>query len=85
MYLAAVMEYLTCELLELASKVAVQQKKRRITPRAITLAVRHDEELSNLLKDVTFTMGGVVPNVHDVLKKKKAGKSKKHSSTSQQV
>ncbi len=73
-YLAAVLEYLTAELLELAGKVASQHKKKRITPRAVTLAVRHDEELSQLLQNVTFTQGGVPVNVHDVLKKKKASR-----------
>ena len=71
-YLAAVLEYLTAEILELSGKVAAQHKKKRITPRAVTLAVRHDEELSQLLGNVTFTQGGVLPNIHDVLKKKKA-------------
>lgn len=82
-YLTAVMEYLTAELLELAGKVAAQHKKKRITPRSITLAVRHDEELSKLLRDVTITQGGVLPNLHEVLKKK--SKSSKKKSASQKV
>jgi histone H2A len=73
-YLAAVLEYLTAEILELAGKVAISQKKKRITPRALTLAVRHDEELSQLLGNVTFTQGGVLPNLHDALKKKKVSR-----------
>lgn len=88
MYLAAVMEYLTAELLELAGKSAQQAKKRRITPRTITLAVRHDEELSTLLKNVTFSAGGVPPNVHKTLltkkDKRKRRKSKK-AKASQEV
>jgi len=70
-YLTAVLEYLTAELLELSGKVAAQQKKKRITPRSVTLAVRHDEELSQLLQNVTFTQGGVLPNLNEALKKKK--------------
>jgi histone H2A len=80
-YLTAVLEYLTAELLELSTKVADKLKKRRITPRAVTLAVRHDEELSQLLNNVTFTQGGVAPNLHDVLKKKKG--SRKSTSSAQ--
>ena len=80
-YLAAVLEYLTAELLELSGKVAGQQKKKRITPRAVTLAVRHDDELSQLLSNVTFTQGGVLPNLNEVLKKKKASRK----ASSQQV
>ena len=33
--------------------------------------MRHNEELSQLLQNVTFTQGGVLPNLHEVLKKKK--------------
>ena len=75
-YLAAVLEYLTAELLELSAKAVAQSKKKskRITPRAVCLAVRHDADLGNLLKDVTLSRGGVVPNVHKALEKKRKGK-----------
>ncbi len=77
-YLAAVMEYLTAELLELTAKYIAQQKKsKRVTPRAITVAVRHDDELGSLLKNVTLSRGGVVGTVHKALDKKKKG-GKKH-------
>jgi histone H2A len=73
-YLTAVLEYLTAELLELSAK-AVPAKTKRVTPRAITVAVRHDDDLGSLLKDVTLSRGGIVSNVHAALKKKsKAGK-----------
>ena len=78
-YLTAVLEYLTAELLEISGKVAAQHKKKRITPRAVTLAVRHDEELSQLLGNVTFTQGGVAPHLNDALRKK----STKHASSQQ--
>jgi len=83
-YLAAVLEYLTAELLELSAKAVSQSKKKtsRITPRAVTLAVRHDADLGNLLKDVTLSRGGVVPSVHKALEKKKHGGHKKHSKKS---
>lgn len=42
-YLAAVMEYLTAEVLVFASNAAFDHKKARITPRYIQLAVRVDE------------------------------------------
>ena len=79
-YLAAVLEYLTAELLELSAKVVVQQNKgKRVTPRAVTLAVRHDADLGTLLKDVTLSRGGVLPAVNKALAKKKG--SKKSSAT----
>ena len=75
-YLAAVLEYLAAEVLELAGNAARDNKKTRIVPRHIQLAVRNDEELSKLLAGVTIAAGGVLPNIHSVLMKKKGmGKS----------
>ncbi|KAL5712744.1 hypothetical protein ACHQM5_014885 [Ranunculus cassubicifolius] len=66
-YLAAVLEYLAAEVLELAGNAARDNKKGRIVPRHIQLAVRNDEELSKLLGDVTIANGGVMPNIHQNL------------------
>ena len=73
-YLAAVLEYLCAEILELAGNAARDNKKSRIVPRHITLAVKNDEELNKLLGGVTIAAGGVLPNIHAVLLPKKSGK-----------
>ena len=65
--LASVLEYLTAEILELAGNCARDQKKRRIIPRHLLLAVRNDEELNRLFRNVTIAAGGVLPNIHSVL------------------
>ena len=44
-YLAAVLEYLTAEVLEMAGEIAIRGKKARITPRHVMLAIRSDEEV----------------------------------------
>jgi histone H2A len=73
-YLAAVLEYLAAEVLELAGNAARDNKKTRIVPRHIQLAVRNDEELSKLLGSVVIPDGGVLPNIHSVLLPKTKGK-----------
>ena len=71
-YLAAVMEYLTAEILELAGNAARDNKKKRIIPRHLLLAIKNDEELNNLFAGVTISQGGVLPNINSVLLPKKS-------------
>ncbi|XP_058772507.1 histone H2A.2-like [Vicia villosa] len=66
-YLAAVLEYLAAEVLELAGNAARDNKKKTISPRHLCLAVRNDEELGKLLAGVTIAYGGVLPNINPVL------------------
>lgn len=66
-YLTAVIEYITAEILELAGNSAREHRKQRILPRHIQLAIRNDEELNKYMSNVTITGGGVLPNIHNVL------------------
>lgn len=86
-YLAAVLEYLTAELLELTVKAATpaggnkkgKKAVTRLNPRILTLAVRHDEDLGALLQNVTLSRGGVLPAVNKALQKQQ--KDSKKSAT----
>ncbi|KAI4985846.1 hypothetical protein ZWY2020_018481 [Hordeum vulgare] len=71
-YLAAVLEYLAAEVLELAGNAAKDNKKTRVIPRHLLLAVRNDQELGKLLAGVTIAHGGVIPNINSVLLPKKS-------------
>jgi histone H2A len=68
-YLAAVMEYITAECLELGGKAACDNKKKVMSCRHLMMAVRNDEELDKMFKDCIFREGGVLPNIHSLLVK----------------
>ncbi|CAF1052772.1 unnamed protein product [Adineta steineri] len=70
-YTAAVIEYLTAEVLELSGNAAKDHKKQRINARHIFLAVSIDEELKKLLNAVTIPQGGVLPHINQFLFKTK--------------
>ena len=75
-YLAAVMEYLAAEVIELVGIAALYCRKKRITPRHFQLAIRKDEELHKLLAGVSIAQGGVLPNIHTILLPKKSASGK---------
>lgn len=80
-YLTAVLEYLIAEVLELSGNAARDNKKSRIIPRHIQLAVRNDEELNKLFGGTTIAEGGVLPNIHSVLIPKSSSTSTKEVSS----
>lgn len=69
-FLAAVLEYLCAEVVELAGNAAKEYKKTRISPRHILLAVRNDEELDQLLggrHTMIGRSGDTIPHIHRAL------------------
>uniref|UniRef100_A0A1I7Z1U2 Histone H2A n=1 Tax=Steinernema glaseri TaxID=37863 RepID=A0A1I7Z1U2_9BILA len=81
-YLAAAVEYIVAEMLDIAGQEAIANKKQRITPRHISVAVQQDNEMKTLLRDVIIASSGGGINIHpDLIKKtkeslKKEGKTK---------
>ena len=74
-FMAAVLEYLTSEILELAGENCKVDKRTRITPRHIQLAVRNDPEINKLMCEAMIAEGGVLPNIEDALFPRKKGKA----------
>ncbi|GIQ85770.1 histone H2A [Kipferlia bialata] len=64
--MAAILEYLTAEILQAASDVSSSLNVKRITPRHLNLAVRGDHELDKLVR-ATIAGGGVVPGIPKAL------------------
>lgn len=71
-YLTAILEYLAAELLEISGNCAIENKRAIISQRHLSLAVRNDAELAQLLNQATIAGGGVQPNnIHPFLRGKK--------------
>ena len=73
-YLAAVIEYLAAEWLELACDFVRYKNQDHIIPRHLQLAILDDKELNELLSGVTITQGGVLPNIQAALRPEKTEK-----------
>ena len=75
--MAAVMQYICSELLELAGNECEKDKKKQIKPRHAMLAIRADVELNKLVgANCDFPNTGVVPNIKSALVNNGKGKGK---------
>lgn len=63
-HLAAALDYLILEIVEMAAQICQHHDRSRITPRHIALAVQSDYDMAELLKQVTVAQGGVRPLIH---------------------
>lgn len=61
-YLAAVLEYLTATILDLAGNAAKNTKNNAITPQHLQMVIRKDDELNKLLSGVIIAQSGVLAN-----------------------
>jgi len=76
-YLAAVLQYVAGQILELAGNEAREVGKKSIKPRYLVLAIGNSEEL-NYIFSRTVIQGGIIPHIHKALLNKgnKAGEGK---------
>ncbi|RSH95633.1 histone H2A [Saitozyma podzolica] len=83
-YLAAALEYLIAELVEIAGTQCRDAGRRLIKPRHIRLAISSDQELSDLIGKAVIKEGGVQPHIESaLLPKKKKTTSQDTDSTTQ--
>ena len=76
-FLAAVIEYLAREILEISGEQAAQKKCSIIKPRHIQLAVSNDEELNKMMSTIQISDGGFKSFIHEALLPKKGKKGGK--------
>jgi histone H2A len=65
--MAAALEYLCADLMDIAGSITRDRRKKRITPRHILYAIKDDRELDELLRDVHVPEGGTRPWLHIAL------------------
>ena len=62
-YLAAILEYITAEVLELSGNTTVSNKRKRITPQDVMRSIRADPELHRVLGGAVVFTGDRVKDV----------------------
>ena len=67
-YLAAVLEYICAEILDISGNNARDRKRARIDDRSLFLAIENDYDIRQLSKNIKFEiLGGVIPTIHSSL------------------
>ena len=74
--MAATLNYLASEVLELAGEITAEKKKKTIMPHHIAQAMRADEEIVKMMADVQMHKGGHGSNIHPFLLPAKKGKGR---------
>ena len=75
-YMAAVLEYLSFEILELAAAEASKDRKKRINPTHVMMAIKNDPELRKALSG-QFCNAGYAPKMKDAAAASSGKKGKK--------
>lgn len=71
LYMAGVLQYLVTEILEVAGTAMQDARKKTLTPRHLSLAIKSDEELDKVLGSSTVASGGIRPYIERALLVKK--------------
>uniref|UniRef100_A0A8D0C1A3 Histone H2A n=1 Tax=Salvator merianae TaxID=96440 RepID=A0A8D0C1A3_SALMN len=79
-YMAAVLQYLTCDIADIAGNIAANDHKRRIAPKHVQRAISTDSELHALLGGTAFPQGNSPPKSQPAPSTRR-GKGKKSNKT----
>ena len=60
---AAVLEYIVAEVLELSGNSCRSDRRKRILPKDVLKSIKHDEELDKLLHNVAIPQGGISSHI----------------------
>ena len=71
-FMAGVLEYLAAEVLEITGNVCRQNRKKKITPRHMMIAIRTDLDLDEFSRDTSIDGSGCIPNIPKLLAPKKS-------------
>ena len=71
-FMAGVLEYLAAEVLEITGNVCRQNRKKKITPRHMMIAIRTDLDLDEFARDTSIDGSGCIPNIPKLLAPKKS-------------
>ena len=66
-FMAACIEYMVRELIDLSGDACKDKKMKTIKPRHIQLALRGDEELCKIAANMQIASGGTMSNLHSFL------------------
>jgi histone H3 len=78
-YFASILEFIVFDILSLATKMAIENNRSRLTIRDLEMSVRTNKDLNHLFENckLSFIGGGVVPQIHESLLNKKPRKKRK--------
>ena len=68
-FMAGILEYITADILELAGNSCRQHKKKTISPKHLNLGIRNDQELSQLMCEVTIAAGAKLVHIPEYFEK----------------
>ncbi len=65
--MAAALEYISAEILDLSGFVCTKNGKKRLTPRHLRLAIDADDALCPVFRNITLSESGITPYINPLV------------------